>query len=205
MTSLLTFPDGLRFPLAMPAGRRIVEISESDVIRFIGMTEPDGDCLRFTRFVSKKSGYGYFGLRCQVNVLAHRFAYTVWSDPIPANMTLDHLCHNAAAWAGLCPGGPCIHRSCVDPWSLDVTTRLLNQRRSPHQPRADLNHRNTRKDECDHGHPFDEANTYWWHGERHCRACRAALQRARRKRGAMSAALAAQGKHPLPELPLEED
>lgn len=39
---------------------------------------------------------------------------------------------------------------------------------------------NRRKDECIHGHEFNEANTYWWRGERHCRPCRNAYHRERR-------------------------
>jgi WhiB family transcriptional regulator, redox-sensing transcriptional regulator len=50
---------------------------------------------------------------------------------------------------------------------------------------ASARHRNTAKDRCDHGHPFDAANTYYAaNGERRCRACRRArLARARRLAG----------------------
>jgi hypothetical protein len=165
----------------MAVGRRTALIAETDVRRFMAMTEESGGCLRFTRWTDPKTWYGMFGLKCQVTVLAHRFAYTVWRGPIPARLTLDHLCHNEAARAGLCPGGPCEHRACVWPWSLLPTTLLLNQQASPTRSTGGgENHRNTRKDRCDHGHAFTELNTYWWHGERHCRACRSYYQRALR-------------------------
>lgn len=179
MLQHLDWPEITRFPREMPVGNRIVLVTESDVRRFMGMTRSESGCLFFTRYVNPKTGYGMFGLRCQVTVLAHRFAYTIWRGPIPARMTIDHLCHNEAAREGLCPGGTCIHRSCVWPWSLLPTTLLANQQSSPaYSHGGGENHRNARKDCCDHGHPFTRANTYWWNGERHCRACRAGYQRA---------------------------
>jgi hypothetical protein len=41
---------------------------------------------------------------------------------------------------------------------------------------------NNRKTHCDHGHEFNEANTYHWRGQRYCRPCRARIQRERRRR-----------------------
>jgi len=35
---------------------------------------------------------------------------------------------------------------------------------------------------CRHGHPYDQANTYWWRGRRYCRACTRAASRAYRAR-----------------------
>ncbi|MGH8735003.1 MAG: WhiB family transcriptional regulator [Burkholderiales bacterium] len=50
------------------------------------------------------------------------------------------------------------------------------------QVRASARHRNAAKDRCEHGHPYDPANTYYTPtGERRCRACRARLARARRQ------------------------
>jgi hypothetical protein len=46
--------------------------------------------------------------------------------------------------------------------------------------RAAVHHRNAVKDRCEHGHPFDAANTYYTPtGERRCRICRRAVDRAR--------------------------
>ena len=33
---------------------------------------------------------------------------------------------------------------------------------------------------CIHGHPFTKENIYWWHGKRHCRACRSYNDQVRR-------------------------
>jgi WhiB family transcriptional regulator, redox-sensing transcriptional regulator len=48
------------------------------------------------------------------------------------------------------------------------------------QVRAAGRHRNANKDRCEHGHRFDAANTYYTPtGERRCRICRRAVDRAR--------------------------
>src|ERR1035441_6140501 len=141
----LTWPDFVEFPLPIQVGKRFVPIAASDVERFLGMTRLEDGCLRFTRGFNPRTGYAVHGLKFQVNVLAHRFAYTVWRGPIPAGLTLDHLCHNEAAIAGLCPGGRCAHRVCVWPWSLMAKTSALNSAASPFHPGgAGENDRNTR-------------------------------------------------------------
>jgi WhiB family redox-sensing transcriptional regulator len=49
--------------------------------------------------------------------------------------------------------------------------------------RASARHRNTAKDHCEHGHRFDATNTYYTPtGERRCRICRRAVDRARERR-----------------------
>jgi WhiB family transcriptional regulator, redox-sensing transcriptional regulator len=51
------------------------------------------------------------------------------------------------------------------------------------QVRASARHRNATKDRCEHGHRFDPANTYYTPtGERRCRTCRRAANRARDRR-----------------------
>jgi hypothetical protein len=48
---------------------------------------------------------------------------------------------------------------------------------------ASARHRNAAKDRCEHGHLFDAANTYYTPtGERRCRICRRAVDRARERR-----------------------
>jgi Transcription factor WhiB len=48
------------------------------------------------------------------------------------------------------------------------------------QVQAAGRHRNASKDRCEHGHRFDAANTYYTPtGERRCRICRRAVDRAR--------------------------
>lgn len=51
------------------------------------------------------------------------------------------------------------------------------------QVRASGRHRNATKDRCEHGHRFDAPNTYYTPtGERRCRSCRRAVDRARERR-----------------------
>jgi hypothetical protein len=51
------------------------------------------------------------------------------------------------------------------------------------QGRVAGRHRNAAKDHCEHGHRFDAANTYYTPtGERRCRICRRAVDRARDQR-----------------------
>jgi WhiB family transcriptional regulator, redox-sensing transcriptional regulator len=51
------------------------------------------------------------------------------------------------------------------------------------QARVSGRHRNAAKDRCEHGHRFDPANTYYTPtGERRCRICRRAVDRARERR-----------------------
>jgi hypothetical protein len=62
-----------------------------------------------------RNGYGQFGLRRGVVVLAHRWAYEDLVVAIPDGLDLDHLCRNTR---------------CVNPWHLDPVTRAENLRRA---------------------------------------------------------------------------
>jgi hypothetical protein len=61
-----------------------------------------------------KTGYGYFTVDKKRHY-AHRWSYAHFVGPIPEEMTIDHKCHNADPD---CSGGPCSHRSCVNPEHL---------------------------------------------------------------------------------------
>lgn len=93
---------------------------------------------------TEKNGYGKFGGR-----LAHRRAYEELVGPIPAGLTIDHLCRNTG---------------CVNPAHLEPVTFAENQRRRY----AAMTH-------CIRGHEFNEENTrYRQRGGstlRECRAC----------------------------------
>jgi len=63
------------------------------------------------------------------------------------------------------------------------------------QARAAARHRNAAKDRCEHGHRFDAANTYYTPtGERRCRACRQAVDRARERHRRQARLLAAKAR-----------
>jgi hypothetical protein len=105
-----------------------------------------GPCWVWT--AAKSRGYGRFWLNGRF-VKAHRFAF----GPIPVGLEPDHLCLNKA----------CVRRS-----HMEAVTPRAHIIRGGN--RAALN---ARKTHCQHGHPFDPANTYTYpDGRRECRACR---------------------------------
>lgn len=107
---------------------------------------------------------------------AHRDVYARFRGPISDSLDLDHTCHNLD---DSCPGGPCLHRRCVNPEHLDPVTHAINLRRGKGPTGA-----NARKTACKYGHPFDDRNTYIRQGRRDCRTCnreKAANLRERRR------------------------
>jgi len=127
-----------------------------------------------------RSRDGYGRLRAQAPgsgearmVSAHRVAYELSVGPVPEGLQLDHLCRN---------------RACCNPAHLEPVTCQDNVRRGISPPAA-----HAAQAECINGHPFDEANTYFWRARRSraCRACgRAATARyIQRKAAAVQRAL----------------
>lgn len=107
------------------------------------------DCWEWTGCIMAKTGYGQ--LRVDgAGRLAHRVMYEFMVGPIPEGFQVDHLCSN---------------RSCVRPAHLEAVTQYENLRRSQ------VWKVNAEKTHCPHGHPYDEANTYTWHGSRSCKTC----------------------------------
>lgn len=102
-------------------------------------------------------GYGCFrigrrGDGSRRMILAHRFAYELFRGPIPAALTLDHLCRS---------------RACVNPDHLEPVTMQTNILRGEHPEFSGL------LTHCKHGHPFDVFNTYYYAPtkRRMCRTC----------------------------------
>lgn len=119
-----------------------------------------GNCWLWTGSLTNGYGYVRVGKR---KVQAYLVNYERWIGPRPDGMLLDHLCRR---------------RSCVRPDHVEPATYSQNAVRSPIHPgmaKAD-------RDECLAGHPFDEANTYWYGSTRRCRACNA--EQKRRETGA---------------------
>lgn len=112
-------------------------------------------------------GYGNFCLTesgRERDVMAHRAAYELLVGPIPAGLTIDHLCRN---------------RRCVRPSHLEAVTSRVNTLRSENPAAL-----NARKVRCPQGHLYDARNTKVDVRDsgkrRQCRACHASLQRRRR-------------------------
>lgn len=100
---------------------------------------------------NRNRGYGSLRHR-DTTYLAHRKSYEVFVGPIPSRHQVDHLCQV---------------KLCVNPEHLEAVTQAENNRRSK-SPSAI----NAQKTHCLRGHPFDEANTYYWAEGRGCRTCR---------------------------------
>lgn len=150
--------------------KHIVGDDEARFWAHVDKTGPGG-CWLWTGTLHKASGYPALAVAGR-SVRAYRFAYQMLVGPIPAGLTLDHTCHSRNLAS--CAGGPtCLHRRCVNPAHLEAVTGAVNSQRSV-------------RDHCKHGHPFDEANTYWAPktGKRVCRACWPATTKRYRERKA---------------------
>jgi hypothetical protein len=111
-------------------------------------------------------GYGMFWNGHRL-MCAHQFAYELLVGPVPDGSELDHLCRTPA---------------CVRPDHLEPVTHRVNmQRGNTGQPSGTQQRAKTH---CPQGHPYDATNTYITpsSGARNCRICRAAWDRAARKR-----------------------
>lgn len=137
--------------------------------RFWAKVDRRGDDECWPWLASTMEGYGYFDERPFGTGRAHRIAYMLLVGPIPAGLSLDHLCRN---------------RGCVNPAHLEPVTWQVNLLRGRTIPAV-----NAAKTHCPAGHPYDEANTYWWRNQRTCRTCgtaNARRYRAQRREQAAS-------------------
>lgn len=102
-------------------------------------------------------GYGQYRHN-ERTTSAHRYAYENRVGPIPAGMTIDHLCRN---------------RACVRPDHLEAVTQRTNLLRG--QTKAA---ENARKTTCPQGHDYTPENTYTPpSGGRQCKQCRSDRKR----------------------------
>jgi len=124
------------------------------------ITRPDlGVCWTWIGAIDPKTGYGRFKGDNKSADLAHRWSHEHFAGPMPAGLTIDHLCLNHA---------------CVRPSHFEVVTREVNARRG---------NPNTYKTACKRGHEFTPENTIARKGgRRECLACKRGYVRAPRVR-----------------------
>jgi HNH endonuclease len=140
--------------------------------RFVS-PEPNSGCWLFTG-TGTQDGYCYFNyggsLPKGVMLGAHRFAFSVWREPIPDGMHVLHRCDV---------------RCCVNPDHLFLGTAEDNMRDMVSKGRHRLTNRplaNSLKSSCRHGHPLSGDNLWIRKdGSRICKACRARIARNWRK------------------------
>jgi hypothetical protein len=129
--------------------------------RLIAYIDKSGDCWDWLGQMHSQ-GYGVISTAGKMH-LAHRFVYEKEVGPIPAGLTLDHLCRN---------------RKCVNPEHLEPVTIGENARRG----KLYVTH-------CPHGHAYAGDNLIInKKGWRDCRTCRrknTIEQSIRRKKLAM--------------------
>jgi hypothetical protein len=120
-------------------------------------------------------GYGMIaaprepGSKRTTTLRAHRVAYELSTgEQIPRGREIDHRCHSQDSNCTL--GNDCPHRACCNPAHFEITTRAENSARKRWR---DYTH-------CPHGHEYTPENTkIGSRGERKCRECHRAQERAR--------------------------
>lgn len=146
----------------------------------------DNGCVYWTGTIEGRSGYGIVRFN-NVNFRAHRISWSLVHGEIPAGKILDHQCHNESARLGFCFGGPsCMHRRCVNPEHLALSTHVDNIKASP----LTTGSIHAAKTNCPKGHKYSGDNLYVeiptdGHAPgRQCRACKKeAMNRYWTKRG----------------------
>ena len=124
--------------------------SERLLERFVRQIEWDEtDCWPF-RGHAIKGDYRHFKVATS-NVLAHRWAYEYFNQPIPEGLTIDHLCRTPR---------------CVNPDHLEPVTMRENIRRG-----NGLAGENGRKTRCPRGHLYDMVKSNGHGISRACRQC----------------------------------
>lgn len=133
-----------------------IQVTDMEEIlkRFVRLA---GDCWEWCGTLTNQ-GYGQIVTNGQF--LAHRYIFTGLIGDIGGNLVLDHICEN---------------RRCVYPHHLEPMTHKQNTLKG-----NSASTRNARKTHCPSGHEYSEENTRVWRGIRHCRTCRAALDKRRR-------------------------
>lgn len=144
---------------------------------FVARTERQEDgCLLWTGR-TLPSGYAIYKTGSRT-LYVYRWAYEHFVAPIPAGLTIEHLCHDPNV-CRLWRAGACLHRRCVE-WSHLLPLPNAENSMRGGSPLA----WKSRQVDCIHGHPLSGPNLYVTpDGRRQCRQCRTdALERFYAKR-----------------------
>lgn len=176
--------------------------NETALARLMSKTRiAETGCWEFTG-ARNSAGYGnlWSGRRL---VCAHRAAYELWVEAVPAGMELHHTCKNTCCCnpAHLQIVHPKGHRKVENStkthcrYGHEYTPentyrihgtgarsckkcRLAATRRSKEKKRGcPIPLAYAKRTHCPKGHPYDEANTYVHRGHRYCRACHNEMRR----------------------------
>jgi len=122
-------------------------------------SDKSGECWVYLGQPSKR----YAEIRIDnVRLGIHRWAYTNYHGEIPDGHQVDHICRNTKCW---------------NPDHLRALPKIENERANW------VAERHKARTHCNHGHPFDSANTdYRPDGYRRCKTCRAANSVAQYRR-----------------------
>lgn len=119
--------------------------------------EPMSGCVLWLGAM-RQNGYGFLS-RGGRTWLAHRLAYEAARGPIPAGMTIDHLCRV---------------RSCINPAHLEPVSRRTNTLRG-----FGITAQNSRKQTCPRGHNYNWTTSNGT-ARRYCWPCQKQLRGASR-------------------------
>jgi hypothetical protein len=111
-----------------------------------------------------RQGYGKHFAKGKT-IIAHRWAWEIVNGPIPDGLLVCHKCDVT---------------SCVNPDHLFIGTQKENLKDCRDKGRWHGMNQFIKKTHCLRGHPLSGDNLYLHRGKRHCRACRAADDRARK-------------------------
>ena len=106
---------------------------------------------------SEKNDYVKVTLNRKIYLL-HRLVYEHFAGLISDDKECHHKCRNK--W-------------CCNFEHIEVEPSLKHNHEEGH-----ISYIHSQKTHCPKDHPYDEENTYWRNGKRHCRECRRAANRA---------------------------
>ena len=129
--------------------------------RFWAKVDKTDNCWLWTGAIS--GGYGLMKAGADKRG-AHVVSYELHHGPVPAGLTVDHLCHNGS---GCEAGVDCLHRRCVNPDHLEAIPGGENALRG-----EGVGAKHSRKTHCPQGHPYEGENLRIKTGKHRQRVCR---------------------------------